>query len=150
MLWLHWTPPSSKSYVWTFPHCLFGAVSQSYLRPCFSGCSPHFAPNKHNSPKEKKRKEQNTQWVKVLWTQNNCTVNIISLSRCKWNLEKFRHYLNQENKVCMFIVVTMKLASTKCLSMHTYTPWAVIHPKGHSFPCVLFLLNNMNLIMKKH
>ena len=29
----------------------FGAVSQSYLRCCLPGCSPHFAPNKttHNS-----------------------------------------------------------------------------------------------------
>ena len=26
--------------------CLFGAVSQSYLRCCLLGCSPHFAPNK--------------------------------------------------------------------------------------------------------
>ena len=29
-----------------FPHCLFGAVSQSYLRCYLSDCSPHFAPNK--------------------------------------------------------------------------------------------------------
>ena len=29
---------------WT--DCLFGAISQSYLRCCLLGCSPHFAPNK--------------------------------------------------------------------------------------------------------
>ena len=28
--------------------CLFGAVSQSYLRCCFPGCRPHFALNKTN------------------------------------------------------------------------------------------------------
>ena len=44
------TPPSSKRYILTFPHCCFGAVSQSYLRCHLLGCSPHFAPNKtHNS-----------------------------------------------------------------------------------------------------
>ena len=30
----------------TFPPCLFGAVSQSYLKCCLLGCSPHFTPNK--------------------------------------------------------------------------------------------------------
>ena len=28
------------------PSCFFGAVSQSYLRCCLSGCISHFAPNK--------------------------------------------------------------------------------------------------------
>ena len=32
--WLHWTPHSPKSYILTSPHCLFGAVSESYLRCC--------------------------------------------------------------------------------------------------------------------
>ena len=35
--WLHWTHHSPKSYILTFPHCLFGAVSQSYLRCCLLG-----------------------------------------------------------------------------------------------------------------
>ena len=40
------TPPSPKSHLyWPCP-CLFGAGSQSYLRCCFLGCSPHSAPNK--------------------------------------------------------------------------------------------------------
>ena len=39
--WLHWTRPSPK-----LPHCLFGAVSQSYLRCCLPGCSSYFVPNK--------------------------------------------------------------------------------------------------------
>ena len=30
----------------TVPHCLFGAVSQSYLRFSLPSCSPHFAPSK--------------------------------------------------------------------------------------------------------
>ena len=30
--WLHWNPPSPKSYILTFPQCLFGAIFQSYLR----------------------------------------------------------------------------------------------------------------------
>ena len=45
-------PPSSKPYILNFPHCRFGAVSQSYLRCCLPGCSPHFAPKEnltHNS-----------------------------------------------------------------------------------------------------
>ena len=42
----YWTPPSPKPYTLTFPHCCFGAVSQSYLRCCLPGCSPHFTPNK--------------------------------------------------------------------------------------------------------
>ena len=46
--WLHWTPPSPKSYILTFPHYLFGAVSQSCPRCCLPGCSPHFAPIKLN------------------------------------------------------------------------------------------------------
>ena len=32
--WLHWPPHSPKSYILTSPHCLFGAVSESYLRCC--------------------------------------------------------------------------------------------------------------------
>ena len=43
---MHWTPPSPKSYILTFLHCLFGTVSQSYLRCCLPGRSLHFAPNK--------------------------------------------------------------------------------------------------------
>ena len=35
--WLHWTPHSPKSYILTSPHCLFGAVSQNYLRYCLLG-----------------------------------------------------------------------------------------------------------------
>ena len=38
--------PSPKPYILTFPHCRFGAVSESYLRCCLLGWSPHFAPNK--------------------------------------------------------------------------------------------------------
>lgn len=30
----------------TSPHCRFGEVSQSYLRCCLRGCSPHLVPNK--------------------------------------------------------------------------------------------------------
>ena len=41
-----WTPLSPKPYILTFPHCHFGTVSQSYLRCCLPGCSPHFAPDK--------------------------------------------------------------------------------------------------------
>ena len=37
---------SPKPYILTFPHCRFGAVSQSYVRCCLPGSSPHFAPNK--------------------------------------------------------------------------------------------------------
>ena len=40
----YWTPPSPKPCILTFPCCHFGAVSQSYLRCCLPGCSPHFAP----------------------------------------------------------------------------------------------------------
>ena len=39
-------------YILNFPPCLFGGVSQCYLRCCLPGCSPHFGPNKnvtHNS-----------------------------------------------------------------------------------------------------
>ena len=32
--------------IYWLPYCHFGAVSQSYLRCCLQGCSPHFAPNK--------------------------------------------------------------------------------------------------------
>ena len=38
--------PFTKTFILTFPHCCFGAVSRSYLRCCLPGCSPHFAPNK--------------------------------------------------------------------------------------------------------
>ena len=37
------------TYILSFPHHLFGAISQKYLRCCLPGCSPHFAPNKTNS-----------------------------------------------------------------------------------------------------
>ena len=33
------SPPSPKPYILTFPHCCFGAVSQSYLKCCLPGCS---------------------------------------------------------------------------------------------------------------
>ena len=42
----HWTPLSPKPYTLTFPHFHFGTVSQSYLRSCRMGCSPHFVPDK--------------------------------------------------------------------------------------------------------
>ena len=42
----YWTPPSPKPCILTFPHCRFGAVSQSYLRCCLLGFSLHFVPNK--------------------------------------------------------------------------------------------------------
>ena len=42
----YWTPPSPKPYILVFSHCCFGADSQSYLRCCLLGLSPHFAPNK--------------------------------------------------------------------------------------------------------
>ena len=45
----HWTLPSPKPCILTFPHCCFGAVSQGYLRCCLLGYSLHFAPNKTNS-----------------------------------------------------------------------------------------------------
>ena len=38
------------TYILNFPPCLFGGVSQSYLRCCLPGCSPHFAPNKNVTP----------------------------------------------------------------------------------------------------
>ena len=39
--------PSPKiTYILTFPPCLFGAVSHSYLRCCLPSCNPHFGPNK--------------------------------------------------------------------------------------------------------
>ena len=34
-----------QNLILSFPHCRFGAVSQSFLRCCLPGCSPHFAPN---------------------------------------------------------------------------------------------------------
>ena len=37
---------SPKSYILTFPHYLFGVVSQSNLRCYLLGYSPHFALNK--------------------------------------------------------------------------------------------------------
>lgn len=40
------SPPSPKSLTLTFSECLFGAISQSDLRGCLPGRSPHFAPNK--------------------------------------------------------------------------------------------------------
>ena len=43
-----WTPPSPKSHIcWPSPH-LFGAVSQSYLRCCLLGYSPHFVSNNNS------------------------------------------------------------------------------------------------------
>ena len=42
-------PASPKSHIcWSSPTlpCLFGAVSQNYLRCCLLDCSPYFAPNK--------------------------------------------------------------------------------------------------------
>ena len=40
-------PPSPKPYIFTFLHCLFGAVSQSCLRYCLPGCSPPWTCNSH-------------------------------------------------------------------------------------------------------
>ena len=41
------TSPFTKvTYILTFPHCLFGAVFQSYLKCCLLGYNPPFAPNK--------------------------------------------------------------------------------------------------------
>ena len=37
---LPWIPPSPEFHVLAFPHCLFGAVFQSYMR-CLLGYSPH-------------------------------------------------------------------------------------------------------------
>ena len=45
-IWLHWTPPSPKSYILTFFRYLFEAVSQSYLRCCLLGYSRHVILNK--------------------------------------------------------------------------------------------------------
>ena len=42
----HWTPSSPKPYILNFPHCHFGAVSQSYLKCYLPSCSPHLTPNK--------------------------------------------------------------------------------------------------------
>ena len=39
------TLPSPKSHT-DLPHCLLGAVSQSWVRCCLLGYSPHFTPNK--------------------------------------------------------------------------------------------------------
>ena len=39
-------PFTKITYILLFPLYLFRAVSQSYLRLCFLGCSLHFAPNK--------------------------------------------------------------------------------------------------------
>ena len=44
--WLHWRPPSPKSHILTFLPYFFVAVSQSYLRCCLPGWSPHIAPDK--------------------------------------------------------------------------------------------------------
>ena len=41
-----YSPFTKITYVLTFPPCLFRAVSQSYLRCCLLGRSPHFAPHK--------------------------------------------------------------------------------------------------------
>ena len=40
------SPFTEITYILTFPPCLFGAVSQRYLRHCLPGYSLHFAPNK--------------------------------------------------------------------------------------------------------
>ena len=45
----HWTPPSPKPYILTFPHCCFGAVSQNCLKCCLPGCSPILPQIKLNS-----------------------------------------------------------------------------------------------------
>ena len=37
---LPWIPPSPEFHVLAFPHCLFGAVFQSYMK-CLLGYSPH-------------------------------------------------------------------------------------------------------------
>ena len=42
----YWALLSPKPYVLNFPHCRFGAISQSYMRCCLPSCSPHLAPNK--------------------------------------------------------------------------------------------------------
>ena len=42
------TPPLPKSHICCPSPCLFGAVSQSYLKCCFPGCSPHFPQTKLN------------------------------------------------------------------------------------------------------
>ena len=45
--WLHVPSSITSNIILTdLPPCLFGAVSQGYLRGCLQGCSPHSAPNK--------------------------------------------------------------------------------------------------------
>ena len=39
-------PLLQNSYITWLPPCFLGAVSQSYLKHCLLGCSPHFAPDK--------------------------------------------------------------------------------------------------------
>lgn len=60
--WLHEFPFTQNHVLLTFsPLCLFGAVSQRYMRCCLLGFSPYFAPNKttgthtHKKPKPKTR-----------------------------------------------------------------------------------------------
>ena len=40
-----YSPFTEITYVLAFSLASFAAVSQSYLRCCLLGCSPHFAPN---------------------------------------------------------------------------------------------------------
>ena len=40
-----YSPFTKITYILTSPPCLFGSVSQSYLRCFLLGCSPHFAPD---------------------------------------------------------------------------------------------------------
>ena len=43
--WFHWTPPSPKSYILTFPNCFFGAVSLLELSEVLSpGLQSSFCP----------------------------------------------------------------------------------------------------------
>ena len=41
-----YSPFTKITYTLTFPRCLFGAVSRSYLKCYFPGYSPHFASHK--------------------------------------------------------------------------------------------------------
>ena len=92
--------PSPKPYILTFPHCPFGAVSESYLRCCLLGCSPHFAPNKISLttltswfffPVD----SFNSKGIKLHWKQRDGCLSSVTerpryvsklLSMCLWNL----------------------------------------------------------------